>query len=427
MRFINPTNSEFDVGAAGPRSCHKIGVVLGFGYSWSERARGDALKEPAFPATRVAFRSDRNETMPDRYDPKLSVRPARRTEDGRPVLRPGSLGRTRENRLRPRALRSAAFRRRARPCPAPPAARARRRARSRGGTPQRSAGVVRGDSRAARKRRRRRSRRRVFARAAAPAAVAAAPGRGLAAARRRSPSPSRRRSAQRRSPSTSARPSRKASSPRRRRRRVPNRRSRISRPRAGRPPCRAASCRRAFRPHRRVPSRRRAFRLRPALRGEPVQPRLDRPAPPAAPPDKPSLLRRVVGPPRSDRGNLPVRPLSPGDIPRPAELPAPPRAGAPKAGRAEPPALPSRFAPPPRPACRRAAHRLPLPSRRSIRSPRTISISPILPARLRDPSRTSSPSTILMPRPTGRTTNCRPSPRTSSRASSAAARAASSR
>ena len=86
----------------------------------------------------------------------------------------------------------------------------------------------------------------------------------------------------------------------------------------------------------------------PAMRGEPVQPRPERPVPPAAPPEKPSLLRRVVGPSRGDRANLPVRPVSPADIPRPAELPAPPRAGVtrPAPGRAEPPALPSRFAPP---------------------------------------------------------------------------------
>ncbi len=44
LRFINPARFRLDVGAAGPRSCHKIGVVLGIGYSWSERARGDALK-----------------------------------------------------------------------------------------------------------------------------------------------------------------------------------------------------------------------------------------------------------------------------------------------------------------------------------------------------------------------------------------------
>ena len=59
-------------------------------------------------------------------------------------------------------------------------------------------------------------------------------------------------------------------------------------------------------------------------------------------------MRRVVGPPRGDRSSIPVRPLSPGDVPRSAELPAPPRAGAAKVapGRAESPVLPSRFAPP---------------------------------------------------------------------------------
>jgi hypothetical protein len=84
----------------------------------------------------------------------------------------------------------------------------------------------------------------------------------------------------------------------------------------------------------------------PVGRGEPVQPRLERPASPQPGPDKSSLLRRVVGPPRTERPNLPVRPLPGNEEPRATEPAAPPRASAPKPGRTEPAPLPSRFAPP---------------------------------------------------------------------------------
>ncbi len=78
-------------------------------------------------------------------------------------------------------------------------------------------------------------------------------------------------------------------------------------------------------------------------RVEPVQPKPERPPPRS---DKPSLLRRVVGPPRPDRPNLPVRPL-PESEESPTALSAfATKANAPNPARAEPSQLPSRFAPP---------------------------------------------------------------------------------
>jgi hypothetical protein len=84
----------------------------------------------------------------------------------------------------------------------------------------------------------------------------------------------------------------------------------------------------------------------PVARGEPVPPRLDRPASPQPRADKPSLLRRVVGPPRADHPNLPVRPLPEPEESRAAEPAVAPRTSPPKPLRAESAPLPSRFAPP---------------------------------------------------------------------------------
>jgi len=84
----------------------------------------------------------------------------------------------------------------------------------------------------------------------------------------------------------------------------------------------------------------------PVARGEPVPPRIDRPAPPQSKADKGSLLRRVVGPQRADRPNLPLRPLPEADESNAAEPAYAPRVVAPKPPRAEAVPLPSRFAPP---------------------------------------------------------------------------------
>ena len=43
LRFINPIEFNLDFGATCPRSRHKIGVVLGIGYSRCECTGGNAL------------------------------------------------------------------------------------------------------------------------------------------------------------------------------------------------------------------------------------------------------------------------------------------------------------------------------------------------------------------------------------------------
>jgi hypothetical protein len=99
----------------------------------------------------------------------------------------------------------------------------------------------------------------------------------------------------------------------------------------------------------------------PLVRSEPAPPKADRPAAstpqPAA--ERPSLLRRVVAP-RGERPNLPVRPLAADEEALTPEVPAQSRAIAPKPPRAEPATPASRFAPPkaaiaPPPAPRRPA------------------------------------------------------------------------
>ena len=165
------------------------------------------MKEPAFPATRVPSRSDRSETMPDRYDPKLSVRPAGERKAADPSSDPDPLaelarivsGRTPFDP--PPSAKGKAV-----PAPPPPEPDVERDLEAELlNDLQASFAAIREPLE--------------NAGAAVPAAGAAVPAARIAAPRAEpppraaAPSPSRRRSAPRRSPSTSARPSRKASSP----------------------------------------------------------------------------------------------------------------------------------------------------------------------------------------------------------------------